>query len=161
MKAFAPLVILAVLLLFPYAASACVCDTLATVEKAFSEASAIFSARYVGSEYRKGIKNDFAEMDAADKGKKADYETLVYRFEVTEWWKGGDKKEMILATDHLRMADGSEVISDCGLGFETGRSYLIYAYAEGSEHYTGVCTRTRSMKRAAGDLRALRKLRSK
>lgn len=145
-------------LLFPSNAAACLCDATATVEKAFGETAAIFTGRYLGSEYRKGIENQFAEMEAERDPKKANYEVLVYRFEVARWWKGGTGRETILVTDHVRLADGSEIISDCDVGFETGRSYLIYAYGDEKEYGTGACTRTKSLKRARQDIAALKRL---
>jgi hypothetical protein len=160
MKIIAPFALCLAALLLPSAAEACVCDTPATVEKAFAETTAIFTGKYIGSEYRKGIKNEFAEMDAEAKGKPVEYEVLVHKFKVAHWWKGGTEEEAILVSDHVRTTDGSEMISDCDLGFENGKSYLIYAYGEANELGSGACTRTKSLKRADADLRELRKLTS-
>jgi hypothetical protein len=133
----------------------CVCDTLPGVETAFREASAVFSARYVGAEYRKGIRNELREMD----GEK-DYEVQVLKFEATSWWKGAGKREVILISDNTRAKDGSETVSDCGLGFEKGRDYLIYAYGKGDDFGTGACTLTKRISRARDDIRRLNKLAS-
>jgi hypothetical protein len=156
MKLFLP-VCLAVLLL-PSSAAACLCDTLATVERAFIESSAVFTGRYIGAEYRKGIKDELVEIAIANDPKKSEYEVLVYKFEVREWWKGGSKSEAFLVTNHARFADGTEMISDCDVGFEKGKNYLIYAYGDEKEYGTGACTRTRRMKRAKADIAALKRL---
>ncbi|HUR99847.1 MAG TPA: hypothetical protein VMZ26_17410 [Pyrinomonadaceae bacterium] len=160
MKIIAPLIICFAALLFPAAAKACVCDTPDTVEKAFAESTAIFTAKYIGSEYRKGLKSQAAEMDAEVTGKRVEYEVLVHKFEVSRWWKGGASVVAVLVSDHVRMPDGGEMISDCDLGFEEGKSYLIYAYGNPNELSSGACTRTKSLKRAATDLRDLKKLTS-
>ena len=150
-----------VVLGFPVVASACLCDTLATPEKAFAESVAVFTGRYLGSEYRSGIKSESVEMQFEYGEKRQDYQVEVYRFAVDRWLKGGAPGEAIIVTDHARMADGTESISDCGLGFETGRSYLIYAYGNEKEYVTGACTRTRRLSRAKSDLAILKRLTSK
>ena len=49
--------------------------------------------------------------------------------------------------------------SDCGLGFETGHSYLIYAFDDGQNHIaTNACSRTASLARARRDIAILKKI---
>jgi hypothetical protein len=127
------------------------------VDAAYREASAIFEGRFVRAEYRKGIKNQFREMHL-DGDKDIDYEVLVYKFEVTNWWKGGTSREVILISDTTRSKDGRETVSDCGLGFEEGHQYLVYAYGSGDDFSTGACTRTASAHGAAKDLRRLKSI---
>lgn len=148
------------ILIFSNVASACLCDTLPSVEKAYSESAAIFTAKYIGSEYRKGIKSETAEIENEISGKKRDYEVLIYKFAVSKWWKSGTGtgNDAILVADEVRFADGSTMISDCGLWFEKRKDYLIYAYGDAGSYGTGVCTRTRQLKRAAADIASLRKL---
>ena len=101
-----------------------------TVQQAFKESTAIFAGRMIAEEYRRGIKNEFAEMDVESRGKNREYEVLVYRFAVTRWYKGDSStREAILVTDNVRYLDyGTESIPDCGLGFKANEDYLIYAY---------------------------------
>ena len=49
-------------------AHACLCGGM-TVRKSFKEASAIFTEKFLRSEYRKGIKSQFEEMNAGYTGK--------------------------------------------------------------------------------------------
>lgn len=138
-------------------AFACLCGGT-TVEKSFKEATAIFTGKFLRSEYRKGIKNQFREMHFEYSEKRVDYEVLSYVFEADRWWKGTPTRAVVLYTDHTRDPDGSEHISDCDVGFEAGRKYLIYAYGEGDEFGTGACTLTKRISRAAKDINTLNKL---
>jgi hypothetical protein len=158
MKILLLLSLVLLVLTFTRPAPACVCDTLDTPKKAFGESVAVFTGKYIGAEYRSGIKNEMVEMQFEYDGKRQDYQVLVQRFEVTDWFKGGTDAETVLVTDQARMADGSESIADCGLGFEVGRSYLIYAYGDTKEYGTGACTRTRRLSRAHADLVVLKRL---
>jgi hypothetical protein len=128
------------------------------VQKSFKEASAIFTGNFLRSEYRKGIKSEFEEMNASYTGKKLDYEVLVNIFESDQWWKGAGTREVVLITDRTRRSDGTESVSDCGLGFKPDIKYLIYAYGEGDDFGTGFCTLTKRFEKAAKDISILNKL---
>ena len=152
------------LLLLPASAAACVCAGSPTARAAFRESAAVFTAKYVGSEYRKWIKNELADIDLESIGKKGEYEVLVYKFEIIRWYKGSQfsgpmANEVELVTDSVRLADGTERVSDCGLAFEIGHSYLIYAFDDGQKHLaTNACSRTASLARAARDIAILKKI---
>jgi hypothetical protein len=153
------LLIATLLLLFSWGiANACLCDGEDTVKKAFAGASTVFMGQYLGSEYRKGIKNEMVDLHISGLGLTGDYEILVYRFKAIRRWKGDIGSEVILITDHARLPDGGEVISDCGLGFEVGRGYLVYAYGGKDELATDACTRTRRKARAGQDIKELDRL---
>ena len=153
--------VLMMMFLFAFSAPAyaCVCAGEETVAKAFEGATAVFRGKYVGSEYRKGIQSEFMEQHLEWLGKKGWYEVLVHKFDASMWWKGDLSRAVVLISDQTRAADGSETVSDCDLGFEKGTEYLIYAYGEGDNFGTGMCTRTRSIKRAARDIRQLNRIR--
>jgi len=155
--------ILTSLFLLPAAASACVCDKKATVEKAYAESAAIFAGKFIGSEYRRGLKSEFAEMDNEWRGKKREYEVLVHRFEVADWYKGDNStRQTILVTDEVRfLDDGSSTVSDCGLGYKEGESYLIYAYGDEKAYDSGACTRTARLTRSSADIAILKRLSQK
>jgi hypothetical protein len=144
------------LLVITPAVHACVCDTLPTATEALAEADAVFSGKYVGAEYRKGIVDDFRESMVANGEKKTDYEVLVLKFEVEQWWKGNAVKEVILITGQSKDADGSEAVSDCDSHFDVGERYLVYAYKNGNGLSTSPCTRTSRLKKAGADLKLLR-----
>jgi hypothetical protein len=138
-------------------AFACLCDGTPTVTEELKGATAIFSGKYVGGEYRKGIVNEFRRMEEEIDGKKIEYEVLVLRFQVEKWWKGNLSNEVILVTDQTKASDGTTSVGDCGLGFEKGKRYLIYAYGKEDELGTDACTRTKKLKRAKEDLKQLGK----
>lgn len=152
------------LVFVPTSAFGCLCGGTQNVSQAYHESTAVFSGRVVAAEYRRGIKNEFAEMDAENSGKNREYEVLVYRFQVIRWYKGGDysTREVTLVTNNLRYIDDkSESISDCDLGFIKSESYLVYAYGGRNELATGVCSRTKRLARAKNDLIALETYRKK
>lgn len=153
------LLIAALTLLFSSGiAHACLCDGEDTVKEAFAGASTIFMGQYLGSEYRKGIKNEMVALHMSTQGLPGDYEILVYRFKAHRRWKGDIGTEVIVITDHARLPNGSEVISDCGLGFEVGQEYLVYAYGGKNELAADACTRTRGKVRAGQDIKELDRL---
>lgn len=158
LQRISPIMLMAFAMILAISVSACVCDTTPTAGASLNEATAVFAGRYIGSEYRKGIKNQFMEIQAEMDGKKASYEIMVYKFEVSISWKGPDSHEVVLMSDDARLPDGSVVVSDCGLGFVVGREYLIYAYGSGDDFGTGVCTRTKRLSRAKDDIRTLNRL---
>jgi hypothetical protein len=148
---------LAVFFLIPVpSAFACVCAGTSSVTEEFKDAAAVFSGKYVGSEYRKGIVNQFREMQQSE-GQRIEYEVLVLKFEVEEWWKGNLDKEVILVTEQTRASDGTVSVSDCELGFEKGKRYLVYAFGEGNELGASACSRTKSLRKAKADLKELGK----
>lgn len=141
--------------------AACVCDTPSTIPVAFKESAAVFKGRYVGGEFKKGIKDEMTELHLETMGQKSDYEMFVLKFEVDEWFKGqkGGEYTVELVTSNARLPDGTETVSDCGLGFEKAKSYLVYAYSDKEGNLSsGACTRTKSVARAGTEMRELRKL---
>ena len=150
-----PVLLLIFLLTFSAPAFACACAWEPTVKGSFEKATAIFTGKYVGWEYRKGIKSEFMDQRLEWLGKERDYEVLGHKFEAGSWWKGVFSREVVLISDQTRAADGTVTVSDCDLGFEEGKEYLIYAYGEDDNFGTGYCTRTRNIKRAARDIREL------
>ncbi len=74
------------------------------------------------------------------------------RFAVTERFVGAIENVVEVTTG---MGGG-----DCGIDFERGRGYLVYAYRNQTtrELYTGICTRTADLEDAVSDLGYLRSL---
>jgi hypothetical protein len=151
--------LLLALLVFATSGFACLCAGEQTVEGSFKESTAIFTGKFIRSEWCSGIRSELHEIAMNVSGdQKRDYEVLVYVFAVDKWWKGAGTSEVVLISDHVRNKDGTESISDCGLGFEEGKDYLIYAYGQGDNFGTGACSRTRSLKRAKSDIKKLDRL---
>ncbi|TYP69726.1 hypothetical protein [Paenibacillus methanolicus] len=68
-------------------------------------------------------------------------------FKVTESWKGAEQTELIV------FDRGSE--ASCGIDFQVGARYLVYAYQErNGDAYTGQCS-VKELTAAASDLRVL------
>jgi hypothetical protein len=144
---------------FTQNAKACVCSGDETVDQAFKESAAVFTGTFIRAEYRTGIKNELYEDHLEMDGKKGEpYEVEVYIFAVDTWWKGPSSVEVVLESDSTRAPDGTTTVSDCGLGFEEGKKYLVYAYGEDEHLSTNACSRTMSLKRADKDTKQLGKL---
>ncbi len=79
---------------------------------AIYEADAVFTGRVVTITRRSG--------------------TLSVQFEVDQLWKGVIEVEKVVSTPH----------HSCGWRFQTGESYLVYAYGNERGLYTHLCTRT-------------------
>jgi hypothetical protein len=157
MRTFKLLLTVSMILCFAPAAFGCVCMGT-TVEKSFTDKAAIFTGTFLRSEYRKGIRSDYLEMDFEYTGKRIDYEVMVNVFAADRWWKGSWTREVVLITEQTRMADGSEGIPDCQLSFTVGRKYLVYAYGEDDHLATSECSLTKRISRASKDIITLNKL---
>ena len=145
--------------LFAGHASACVCASVSFREE-FKQAAAIFAAKFVRTEWRTGIRNEMHEIALDSEGKKGEpYEVEVQIFQVQTWWKGAGTREVALATDHTRAPDKTESMSDCGLGFTVGQTYLVYAYEDGKNLSTNACSRTAKLASARGDVKKLNGIR--
>jgi hypothetical protein len=93
----------------------------------------------------------FAEHDAVFEGRVAQLSTqgdaLVATFEVVQHWKGIEHESAIVRTPSSSAA--------CGVSFEVGTSWLVYADREGGLLTTGLCSRTRRIEDAEEDVAAL------
>ncbi|HXH68884.1 MAG TPA: hypothetical protein VNI60_00915 [Pyrinomonadaceae bacterium] len=80
------------------------------------------------------------------------FRTKTVRLAVTESFRGIEERSVELETG---LGGG-----DCGFAFETGQSYLIYAYRnkETGKLGTGICTRTQLLSKATEDLEYFRGL---
>jgi hypothetical protein len=145
--------------LFAGHASACVCAQVSFRED-FRQASSIFAGKFVRSEWRAGVRNEMHEIALESEGKKGEpYQVEVQIFEVETWWKGPGTREVALVTDHTRAPDKTESMSDCGLGFTIGQTYLIYAYDNDKNLSTSACSRTAKLASARGDVKKLNAIR--
>jgi hypothetical protein len=76
------------------------------------------------------------------------YQQVEVKFEIKRALKGASGKEVF-----LRTGTGP---SDCGLSFEKGKKYLVYAYGPIGNLETDSCAKTKEMKYAARDLKDIR-----
>lgn len=119
---------------FTAKAYACSC-LVGTREKEFEVAAAVFEGQVTSVAPRPEVRGSSGKITEA---------TL----KVVQAWKGIQTQQ----TTVLTPASASE----CGMSFEVGKSYLIYAKAlEGSNLGVTTCSRTRKISEAQGDIRAM------
>lgn len=82
----------------------------------------------------------------------AGYKSRLVRFSVEQNYRGVEGAFVEVVT-----GQGG---GDCGYGFKQGGQYLVYAHHNGKDKrlYTGICTRTRPLDKAADDLAFIRGL---
>lgn len=111
-------------------AAACSCIEPPPPKQALEQASAVFSGKVV--EIQQG-QQQFAPKRVT--------------FEVDRSFKGVEAGRVVVTT----AADGAM----CGFGFQQGKSYLVYCYGDKEALSTNLCTRTKSIETAGGDLKDL------
>ncbi len=113
---------------------ACSCVMPGTVAEEVERADAVFAGTVVsvvGSEYRAYV---FPDVEVT--------------FTVEEYWKGVFSNPVII---HTGQGGG-----DCGFGFEEGKEYLVYAYADENDNlHANICSRTALLSDAEKDLSVL------
>ena len=76
------------------------------------------------------------------------WDGFAVEFVVAEWWKGGGDRQAIVVTGEGR--------GDCGVPFEVGQAYLVFAYLDDAGRLsTNICTGTGSL---AGSVPTIREL---
>ncbi|MCA1623136.1 MAG: hypothetical protein LC768_16530 [Acidobacteria bacterium] len=150
------LILTFVVCLFCGATKTLACDCpLLTTEQAIKQSKAVFSGEVIGFEYRKDIPNWSMDEQAKRTGKAIDYETLVVKVHVKQWWKGEVPTEIYLLTDSTRNADGTSMHSSCDYTFHRGETYLIFATGKENDYRTSNCQRTRKLTEAKDNLKIL------
>ena len=71
----------------------------------------------------------------------------LVRMKVDRVWKGRIGGEVVIQTG---LGSG-----DCGYRFEVGQGYLVYGWGELDTIHTDICTRTRGLDEAIGDIKIL------
>ena len=144
MKKLTSLPLFALLLLGYDVASACTCLPPPSPAEALNSAQAIFAGEVTLSRERPAtpVRNR--------RGRVVGYKrswTLEVRFRVSRVWKGeiGSTATIDAPTHHM----------PCAHGFDKGERYLVYAYGAGAKLSAGICSRTKRLKDAQEDLRAL------
>lgn len=114
----------------------CSCVGPGTPQSALESATAAFTGTVV------------SVRESTERTEHGRWPVRVVRFRVDGAWKGVNAPEVTVLTG---MGGG-----DCGLDFDRGVRYLVYAYGgAGRKLSTGLCTRTAPAARAGEDLRAL------
>ncbi|HEV2707683.1 MAG TPA: hypothetical protein VGV59_17325 [Pyrinomonadaceae bacterium] len=133
---------------------ACDCALIST-EDAVNKSGMVFSGKVVGFEYRKGIPNEFMTTQGKEDASQTDYETLVVKIQVEQWWKGDVPAEVVLLTSTTKNADGTMSVSSCDYHFRQGESYLIFAVGKEDAYRTSDCLRTKKLAQAEEELKIL------
>jgi hypothetical protein len=121
--------VLLILLSIPVPSFACSCAESLSVENEYTRSVAVFRGEVIGV-------------------KEVDHSKRVM-IEVLENWKGANQSQIIIQTG---LGDG-----DCGIDFEMGKEYLVYAnkqsvYDDSGNYFsTGICDRTTSIHAVTND----------
>ena len=139
------LAVLGFLFLIPDCAFACSCAILGSqkemVESGLSSSDAVFSGEVVDFEKSPSgttMMEGTMWMDASAPA------TATLR--VSEVWKGPERETLEVSTSSQETA--------CGVPFEEGREYLVYAYG-GQGLETDLCSQTKPLSEAGTDLAVL------
>jgi hypothetical protein len=130
--------ILSIMTIFiPYSVYACSCAQPQTVEAELSRSKEVFAGRVLEVKEHRSLNGSM---------------TKAALFEVNQIWKGGSESQIIIYT-----GSGG---GDCGVRFEEGEEYLVYAYPStmyGDKELliTIICDRTKVMVQAQEDLAIL------
>lgn len=131
-------VLLAGIVAWPTAASACSCAETPGVSQELERSDAIFSGKVISIEEKTALL-------------PGSYPSKAVIFEVAKIWKGMEQSQVKITTG---LDDG-----DCGFDFSVGQEYLVYAVK--SEMYgsnllsTMICDRTDILSQAQGDFSVL------
>lgn len=131
----------------PVLIKACSCVGSTPPCQAFWNTDAVFSGQVTE------IKDaSVKSAPKTDDGRSFSFPKRTVRFAVKESFRGTDEKVIELETG----AGGG----DCGYAFETGQSYLVYAYrdSETGKMSSNICTRTQLLSKATEDLEYFRGL---
>jgi hypothetical protein len=141
-----PLLALALALAWPRPAAACTCMQPASPPGAFAQTPAIFSGTV--TRITSGKTGPARILDPLlhwlGVGITSSADPLSVSVQVITAWKG------VTATPvSVRTATSG---ASCGYRFVVGQPYLIYAFDDGAQLSTGLCTRTAPLSQAAADL---------
>ncbi len=119
-------------------AIACSCAFSGPPCRAVADATAVFVGKVIGIDNAKVAEGGY------------EFYGRRVRFEIVEAFTGVSGSNAEVYTGY-----GG---GDCGYGFRSGRTYLVYAYreAKSSRLTTGICSRTRPLSEAEEDLTYLR-----
>lgn len=108
---------------------------------------------------KKQIENAYSGADAVFSGEvveikdsPTDKYRFIVKFKVAKYWKGAVAQEIMITTEK----DGVM----CGFNFETGKTYLVYAFGKKDQLSSNNCSRT-SVFSQNNDIKYLDKLKRK
>jgi hypothetical protein len=129
----------------PDTAYACECPPLPAPKQAMRDSTVVFVGRVV-EVVAPSRKLTFSRRPPFLSYEVAFYEPAITRFAVSRVYHGEATTTTEISSGRFAMA--------CGWSFQENRNYLVYAIRTGAgDLMTHLCTRTRSLDRAADDLR--------
>ncbi len=125
--------------------TACSCGGPGTPCESFGSAAAVFVGTVTGvrENERSDLKTLSERRKAEDLG-EIDWAPRAFKFSVEQSYLGVAGSEVEIFTGR-----GG---GDCGLVFQTGQRYLVYAYRSKDKLTTSICTRTKPFSKATEDL---------
>lgn len=150
------LFLLALCVLPAHFAFGCSCGGPGPVAEAYAEYDLIFTGTVTDQTDRWNLWRKSWYFLRTFVGSEPDFELSQYartqgfefEFAVDQMWRGTPAR----TTSVLTGRGGG----DCGVPFEIGKSYLVYAYCDDrGDCFTIICSRTRPKERAAEDLQYL------
>lgn len=112
------------------------------VQDALKHADAVFIGKASRFDYINGVPNDFLQMRLASVPGLT-WETKTVVFDVDQFWKGLDGRDVSIVTDTTRNSDGTSSTSSCEYPFEEGKTYLVFARIDGPYLRNNACSFTR------------------
>nr|WP_315397062.1 hypothetical protein [uncultured Duganella sp.] len=120
------------------------------VKNAVGRSAAVFAGKVTAIDY-------IPANDPAGSGR----ENQVVRLAASAWWKGIGSRAVTLHTANSRDAAGNTGMEAHQYPYEVGKSYLIYAYESRDGLHADICTRTKAMAEAGGEIPVLDALKAK
>lgn len=126
-------------------AKACSCLSPGTPCESYGRAAAVFVGTVTGVRTSEQPKaKDVVERRKQEDAGEIDWTPIAYRFSVEQAYLGVAGAEIEIFTGR-----GG---GDCGVTFQTGQRYLVYAYRSKDKLTTSICTRTKPFNRATEDV---------
>ncbi|MEN3329977.1 MAG: hypothetical protein V7638_4784 [Acidobacteriota bacterium] len=126
-------------------AMACSCMNPGTPCESYGKAAAVFVGTVTGvrdSEQQKA--KDLTERRKQEDSGEIDWTPMAYKFAVEQAYLGIPGSEVEIFTGR-----GG---GDCGVPFQTGQRYLVYAYRYKDKLSTSICQRTKPFNKATEDI---------
>jgi hypothetical protein len=140
------LVFFGIVIVFSFASRAvmaCSCMNPGTPCESYGKAAAVFVGTVTGvrdTERAKDVNERRKQEDAGE----IDWHPMAYKFSVEQAYLGVAGSEVEIFTGR-----GG---GDCGVAFQTGQRYLVYAYRYKDKLSTSICQRTKPFNKATEDI---------
>ncbi len=141
------LVFFGIVIVFSFAgqtAMACTCAGAGTPCESYGRAAAVFVGTVTGVRANEPKTRDLSERRKLEDSGEIDLAPIGYKFSVEQAYLGVAGAEIEIFTGR-----GG---GDCGITFQTGQRYLVYAYSSRDKLTTNICTRTKPFNRASEDV---------